>query len=89
MAEKKAVAISYCFIFLSVYFLFIAYCSLTPTWEDLTDSKMPKTQTTNSTTHAINSLSSWSGTLVVVGIICFILTIILYFFGARSMASAI
>lgn len=85
MAIKKYVAISYCFAFLFVYFISLAYAFLsTGIGIDL-----PQTTAMNSTTTALSSFSSWGGTLTLVGIIVLIIAILFIINSFRMMRNAI
>ena len=89
MAIKKLVAISYCFIFLAMYFCSIAYALLSTSINNAYDTALPQTTAMNATATAISSFSSWSGTLVVLGIVVLIITILLIITGSRAMGEAI
>jgi hypothetical protein len=89
MANKKWLVISYCCIFLSIYFLFIGYSAISSYVITNYKINVPQTISMNSTASAISSVSSWSGTLLSVGILTIILFIILYFLGHRAMGCAI
>ena len=87
MAIKKFVAISYCFAFLAVYFSSIAYAFISSSMKDYVE--LPQTTAMNATVTAISSYSSWTGTLVIIGAIAIILSIIFFVISGRAMSSAI
>jgi hypothetical protein len=89
MANKKWLVISYCCIFLSVYFLFIGYSAISSYLNTNYELSIPQTISMNATSSAISSLSSWNGSLLIVGISTIILFVILYLFGHRAMGCAI
>lgn len=89
MADKKWLAISYCCIFISIYFLFIGYSAFSGFLKQEFNMDTPQTASVNATTSAISSVSSWSGTLLIVGIIAVILVILFNLIGFRAMSSAI
>ena len=88
MANKKWLVISYCCIFLSIYFLFIGYSAISSYVTINYNVEMPQTIAMNSTTSAITSISSWSGMLLSVGIVTIILFIIFLLIGRSAMGSA-
>jgi hypothetical protein len=88
MANKKWLAISYGFIFLSVYFLFISYASIFSFVRDQFDHELPQTIAVNSTASAIGSISSWGGIALVVLLVAVVLVIIFILSGIRSMGMA-
>jgi hypothetical protein len=87
--KKKLIAISYCCIFLSIYFLFIAYASFSPLISESLSIEMPTTITVNATSSAISSFSSFTGGLWGIGIIAFILMIIMYIISHQAMGAAL
>jgi len=89
MADKKWLAISYCCIFISIYFLFIGYSAFSGFLKQEFNIDTPQTVSINATTSAISSFSSWSGTLLVVGIIAIILVILFNLVGLRAMGNAL
>lgn len=89
MADKKWLAISYCCIFISIYFLFIGYSAFSGFLKQEFNVDTPQTTSINATTSAITSVSSWSGMLLLVGIIAVILVILFNLIGFRAMGSAI
>jgi len=88
MADKKWVAISYCFAFLSVYLLFISYSAFSGYVEQEFNKEMPKTKTINNTTSAMSSMTSWSGMLAVIAIVAVVLVIITVINSFGSMGKA-
>lgn len=88
MANKKWLVISYCCIFLSIYFLFIGYSAISSYAITNYNIDMPQTIAMNSTVSAIGSVSSWSGTLLSVGIVTIVLFIIFLLIGRNAMGSA-
>ena len=89
MAIKKLVAISYCLIFLALYFCSIAYALLSTSINDAYEIALPQTIAMNATSTAISSISSWGGVLVIIGIVALIITILSIITGSRAMSSAI
>ena len=89
MADKKWLAISYCCIFISIYFLFIGYSAFSGFLKQEFNINTPQTISVNATTSAISSVSSWSGILLVVGIMAIILVILFNLIGFRAMGNAI
>lgn len=90
MVNKKLLAMSYCFIFISIYFMTIVYASLSLYFEKEYKINLPQTTTSNSTITALSSFSSWSSIpiflIIIVGI-----GIVLFFIitGGRAMAQAV
>lgn len=89
MAIKKYVAISYCFAFLFVYFISMAYALISKSINHTYDLNLPQTMAMNSTVTAISSFSSWSGTIIVVGIVGLVLAIVSFIISSRAMSAAI
>ena len=89
MADKKWLAISYCCIFISIYFLFIGYSAISGFLKQEFNVDTPQTVSVNATTSAISSVSSWSGTLLIVGSIAIILVILFNLIGFRAMGNAV
>lgn len=89
MADKKWLAISYCCIFISIYFLFIGYSSISGFLKQEFNVDTPQTISVNATTSAISSFSSWGGSLLVVGILAVILVILFNLIGFRAMSNAV
>jgi hypothetical protein len=90
MEDKKSlIAISYGCIFLGIYFLFIAYASLSPLISSSLNVEVPTTIAVNATTSAIGSLPSFTGGFMGVGIIALVLAIIMYFYGRFAMGAAL
>lgn len=89
MAIKKYVAISYCFAFLSVYFSSIAYALLSESINRNYSINLPQTTAMNATITAISSFSPWSGTLISIGIMVLIISIIFILISSKAMSSAI
>jgi hypothetical protein len=87
--KKKLIALSYCCIFLGIYFMFIAYASFSPLISESLSVEMPTTITVNATTSAISSLPSFTGGLMGVGIAAFILMIIMYIISHQAMGAAL
>ena len=87
--KKKLIAISYCCIFLGIYFMFIAYASFSPLISESLSVEMPTTMTVNMTSSAISSLPSFTGGLMGVGIAAFILMIIMYIISHQAMGAAL
>ena len=89
MADKKWLAISYCCIFMSIYFLFIGYSAFSGFLKQEFNINTPQTVSVNATTSAISSVSSWGGILLVVGIVAVILVILFNLIGFRAMGNAV
>ena len=89
MADKKWLAISYCCIFISIYFLFIGYSAFSGFLKQEFNINTPQTVSVNATTSAISSVSSWGGILLVVGIVAVILVILFNLIGFRAMGNAV
>lgn len=89
MANKKWLVISYCCIFLSIYFLFIGYSTISSYVIKNYNIEMPQTVAMNATSSATSSILSWGGTGLTVGVVSIVLFIILQIIGSRAMASAI
>lgn len=89
MASKKFVAISYCFAFLFVYFSSIAYALLSESINKSFEVELPQTAAMNSTVTAISSFSSWSGMVIIIGIVALVLAIIFFIICSRLMGAAI
>jgi len=89
MAIKKYVAISYCFAFLFVYFISMAYALLSESANKLYNATLPQTQMMNSTVSAISSFTPNVGMLGIIGIIILIIAVICFIISSRSMAAAI
>lgn len=90
MAIQKYVAISYCFAFLFVYLISIAYATISTSINEISDKALlPQTQTMNATSMAISSVSDWSGTLIIAGIISLIFGISFIILSLKSMSVAI
>lgn len=89
MANKKWLVVSYCCIFLSIYFLFIGYSLISSSINTDYNINLPQTIAMNSTTSAISSMGSWGGSLLTVGVIVIVLCIIFFLIGQRAMGMAI
>lgn len=89
MANKKWLIISYCCIFLSIYFLFIGYSLISSAVNKEYKINLPQTIAMNSTTSAISSIPSFSNNLLFVGISVVVVCIILFLLGNRAMGMAI
>ena len=89
MAIKKYVAISYCFAFLGVYLISIAYALISEFINKSYDTKLPQTTAMNSTVSAISSFSSGGSTLIIIGVIILIISILFIISSVRSMGAAI
>jgi len=89
MADKKWVAVSYCCIFISIYFLFISYAALSAYTKTEYNYNLPSTVALNATTSAISSYSPYSGIGLLVCIVTILLFIIFSIFGQRAMNAAI
>lgn len=88
MVNKKLIVISYCCIFLFIYFSAMAY-AIIPTYLNKayhSNIQLPKSQIINNTTTAVASINTstllWLVVIVIIGIIVF------FIFGSISMFSA-
>ena len=88
MAIKKWVVISYCFIFLAIYFCNFAYAFLSTSINEKYNTNLPQTETMNATTSAVSSFSSWQGIGFTVGIAALLIVITFIILGTRSMEAA-
>ena len=89
MANKKWLVISYCCIFLSIYFLFIGYSAISSYANNNYNVTLPQTTAMNATSSAMSSVSSFGGILLVIGVLAIILFIIFNVVGMRAMGNAI
>jgi len=89
MANRKWLAISYGFIFLSIYFLFISYASIFSFVREQFDYELPQTVAVNSTATAMSSMTSWTGMVVVIFIVAIVLGVLFLVLGSRAMGAAV
>lgn len=90
MVNKKLLAMSYCFIFISIYFMTIVYASLSLYFEEEYEINLPQTTASNSTIIALSSFSNWSSIPIIL-IIAVAIIIVLFFIisGGRAMNGAV
>jgi hypothetical protein len=90
MVNKKLLAMGYCFIFISIYFITLAYAAASLYLKNEHNILLPQTATLNATTNAVSSFSSWSSIPIMVIAVVIVLVIIFFFLnGARAMGEAI
>lgn len=90
MANKKWLVISYCCIFLSIYFLFIGYSTISSYAIKTYNIDIPQTISMNATSSAMSSMSgSWAGGLLFIGVVAIVLFIITGLIGREAMGNAI
>jgi len=89
MVNKKWLAISYAYVFISVYFIQLAYAGVTFYLESNFKVEMPKTEMVNTSLNALSSVSNYTDIPLMV-ILVVIIIIILFFtiksFGAMGNA---
>lgn len=90
MVNKKWVAIAYCCIFISIYFLNLAYATSTFILLKNFQIETPQTYSLNSTNtgYGVMSMGGGEGTIIFIFIAALISVIIFFMLSHRAMAEA-
>jgi hypothetical protein len=92
LVNKKLLAVSYCFAFLSVYLISIAYAAAALYFKESFKTNLPATDTIalNASMSAVSSFSSWSSiSYEPITIIVTVVAIIILLSSARAMSQAV